>query len=204
MVKKQVFFVLGVFIFTALFSGCAYLRNRGNDALDMIDLGIIVSKKPGFALYWDKPPVMPMGFAHVEGKLIGLGRSSFGVHDFREKGVGYIIGGSLQRGLDNYDPQDPSAPKTYGTGLMGFLKGTTAFQDDPAKDEEGRPKTRATCPLTIHLGWVGIDWGCKVWDMIDFFLGWTTLDIGHDDMPRGTSAKAKAPNPETPPPEPMK
>jgi hypothetical protein len=181
MVRKQAYLLCGVFLFTALFSGCAYLKNRGNDALDMFDLGITVSKKPGFALYMDKPPIMPMGFANVEGKLIGLGRSRFGVHDFREKGVGYFVGGSLQRGLDNYDVQDANAPARYDTGLLGYLKGTTAFQTDLSKDEEGRPKTRATCPLTVHLGWVGFEWGCKFWDMLDFMLGWTTLDIGHDD-----------------------
>jgi hypothetical protein len=182
MARKQAFVVLGMFVFTSVFSGCAYLKNRGNDTLDMFDLGITVSKKPGFALYMDKPPVMPMGYANVDGKLIGLGRSRFGVHDFREKAVGYLIGGSIQRGLDNYDPQDPNALKEYGAGLIGYLNGTTAFQNDPAIGETGRPKTRPTCPLTIHLGWVGFEWGCKFWDMLDFVLGWTTFDIGHDDL----------------------
>jgi hypothetical protein len=177
--------VLSVFVLLSVLSGCAYLKNRGNDAMDMFDLGITVSKKPGFALYMDKPPVMPIGFANVDGKLIGLGRSSFGVHDFREKAVGYVVGGSIQRGVDNYDPQDPNALKEYGAGLIGYMQGTTAFQNDPAAGETGRPLTRPTCPMTIHLGWIGFEWGCKFWDMLDFMLGWTTLDIGHDDIHLG-------------------
>lgn len=184
MARRQIFLILLVFVLTTVLSGCAYLTNRKNDALDMMDLGVTVSKKPGFAIFMDKPPVLPMGFANVDGKLIGLGRSSFGVHDFRQKGFGYLIGGSLQAGVDNYDPQNPDDPKTYGRGLIGYLEKTTEFQNnpDPNPDVVGRPKTRPYCPMTLHLGWIGFEWGCKAWDMLDFLVGWTTLDIGKDDV----------------------
>jgi hypothetical protein len=184
MFRKQIFLLLLVFLFATTLSGCAYLKNRGNDAMDLFDLGITVSSKPGFALYVDKPPVIPIGFANVDGKLIGMGRGGFGVYDFREKGVGYLIGGTLQRGVGNYDPQNPEDPKTYGRGLIGFIEKTTEFQNDPEpnKDTIGRPKTRPTCPMTLHLGWIGFEWGTKGWDILDFLLGWTTIDVGKDDV----------------------
>jgi len=206
MLRKQALLVLGVFIFTTVLSGCTYLRNRKNDALDMFDIGATVSKKPGLALYFDKPlQIIPMGFAHVDGKLIGIGRGRFGVHSYREKGAGYLVGGSLRRGVDNFDQQDPNSPQKYGTGLIGYLNGTTAYQNDPAKDETGPgPKTRPGCALTLHLGWVGFDFTCKPWNMLDFLVGWLGFDIGHDDLPVNSNSKAEAPKPETPKPEPIK
>lgn len=157
--RKQIFLLLAVLIFANLFSGCTYLKNRKNDAMDMFDVGITVSAKPGFSAYVDGGLVLPIGVSYVDGKLLGIGRSTFGVHDFRQKGVGYVIGGSLQRGVDNYDPEDPYAPKRYDTGLLGYAKGTTFAQLGPAEEETERPRTRATCPKTLHLGWIGFDFG---------------------------------------------
>ncbi|MBU0547375.1 MAG: hypothetical protein KKH57_01260 [Candidatus Omnitrophica bacterium] len=182
MSKKQIFLLLSVFILTSALSGCTYLKNRGNDAMDMFDVGITLTSKPNFALYLDIAQVLPIGFSHVDGKLIGIGRSTFGVHDFRQKGYGYLIGGSMQRGVDNYDPNNPDDPATYDVGILGFTNGTHMANYNPAQYEEGRPKTHPTCPKTLHLGWIGIEWGCKAWDMLDFILGWTTLDIGEDDL----------------------
>jgi hypothetical protein len=181
---KKILLVFCVFVLASELSGCVYLVNRKNDAMDMFDLGILVSKKPGLAIYMNKPPVMPIGFSHVDGKLIGLAKSNFGVFDFREKSFGYLIGGSEQRGVGNYDPQNPQDPKRYGAGAIGFLSHTTTFQNDPGKDETvARPRTQPTCPMTLHLGWIGFEWGCKFWSMIDFVVGWTGIDIAHDDQP---------------------
>ncbi|MFH1354958.1 MAG: hypothetical protein ABIH19_02285 [Candidatus Omnitrophota bacterium] len=190
MSKKQICLLLGVFMLSSLFSGCTYLKNRGNDAMDMFDTGIILTSKPNFALYTDLGMVLPMGFSHIDGKLIGIGRSNFGVHDFRLNGYGYVIGGKMQRGVDNYNPDDPNDPPTYPVGIPALMDGTHMASIDPGRYEE-RPKTRYTCPKVIHLGWIGFDFGCKLWDMLDFILGWTTLDIGEDDV-AGVQAHASS------------
>lgn len=182
MFKKQVLLVLGVFIFSCVFSGCTYLTNRKNDAKDMFDLGITTSSKPGFAAYIDFFGLFPVGVTHVDGKLIGLGKNSWGTHDFREHGTGYFLGGKLQHGLDDFDAQNPDDPKRYDTGLIGYFNGTTFCQTNPNVGQGTHPKIRQTAPKTLHLGWVGIEWGCRFMDLFDFFLGWTTLDIAHDDM----------------------
>jgi hypothetical protein len=182
MFRRQMLFVLIVLMCASSFSGCAYLKNRGNDAKDIFDIGITTSSKPHFAFYFDLFGILPFGAVNVDGKFTGLGRSRFGVHDFREKGYGYILGGSIQRGLGNYDVKNPDDPKWYDTGLAGYMEGKT-FSQMKEKDEEiSRPKARQTWPKTFHLGWIGIEVGCRFIDMVDFLAGWTTVDLGKDDL----------------------
>ena len=56
---------LGWVILVTCCAGCGtYLRNRGNDALDMWDFGLSVSSKPGLAfLPADYMNVTPIGFS---------------------------------------------------------------------------------------------------------------------------------------------
>ncbi len=188
--KKNVLMLLTLVVISSLFSGCAYLRNRGMDAMDMFEAGLLVSAKPGFAVYSDVI-ALPFGVSYVDGKIIGIGRSSLGVYDFRQKGYGYILGGKLQRGVGDYDPADNNDPQTYDTGIIGIANKTDFWSKNPPSEQSGRPLTRKTCPKTVHLGWIGFEWGCKAIDLVDFLLGWTTIDIGNDDEPRKVKLEEK-------------
>ncbi|MDB4304208.1 hypothetical protein N9934_05420, partial [Desulfosarcina sp.] len=158
-------------------------------ALDMVDLGLTVSKEPGFALFLEFPPtIIPIGYSNVDGKLLGIGSGKFGSHDFSQHATGYLVGGTFQRNIANFDPEDPEALPTYETGLMGHIHDETFLHKAPEQNEE-RPKVRAVCPKTLHLGYIGIDLTCHPVDMLDFILGFATIDIGNDDAPGFWSSK---------------
>jgi hypothetical protein len=174
-----------------LFSGCAspYLKNRGNDLADVFDVGITVSSgKPQFRLEF-QPFLVPIGYSDVHGKLIGLGSRHWGVNDFESKGWGAVLIGEDVYGTGPFDPRDPrqfagdpeNAPEarpSYDIGLIPLMK----------DDSELLWTKYAECNKGIHLGWIGIHIPCRPLDLVDFVLGFTTLDIMHDD----TAKKAVA------------
>jgi len=73
---------LGVALMMAS-GGCAYLKDRGNDAMDMFDIGITFSKQPRFGVYAGFQSLLGAGYAHVDGKMLGLGQRNVGWLDMR-------------------------------------------------------------------------------------------------------------------------
>ena len=65
----------------------------------------------------------------------------------------------------------PGRPKTAGVGL-GLI-----YHERPATVVKF-----LECPKFIHLLFIGVDLNCKIAEAADFILGWTTLDIGSDDV----------------------
>jgi hypothetical protein len=167
--------------------GCTYLKNRGNDLADVFDVGITVTDKwkPDFRLY-SSFFLFPVGYSHVDGKLIGWGNRHFGINDFEAKEYGLLLTGRESYGTGPLNPEDPrqvwptyakddpNAPKErpkYKTGLIPLIK-----------NDKPRLWTKyVECNKGIHLGWIGIHVPCRPLDLIDFVLGWTTLDIMGDD-----------------------
>jgi len=74
--------------------GCSstYMKNRGNDLMDIVELGVTTSpvKQPGFALNANCFNIVPVGYAHVCGWFTGLGARQFGVLDFQDAVAGPI------------------------------------------------------------------------------------------------------------------
>jgi hypothetical protein len=174
--------------------GCSstYWRNRGNDLADLIDLGITVSplSKPGFALHADFFNITPLGYSHVDGQYIGWAYRQIGVLDFKDDAWGVLIYGREDTHLGMFDPLNPhQAPKSeirqlqsarkplptemaaYTVGIGGMaVAGTTPPWP-----------TFFSCRKNIHLGWIGLWNVCRPVDLVDFILGWSTLDIVGDD-----------------------
>jgi hypothetical protein len=164
--------LLAVAAITSMSGGCAYMKDRGNDALDMFDIGITVSKEPHFAVYGGFQSLLALGYADVDGKLIGLGQRQFGVLDMRYNAAGSLLEGYEQFAYgDKYDPSDPASPPKRGAGL-GLL-----YYETPKSFTEA-----LQCAKFVHLFWIGVDVDCKIGEVFDFLLGWTTLDIGNDDV----------------------
>lgn len=164
-------------------TGCGYFRSRGNDALDMVDLGITVTThvKPDFALYIDFFNVTPIGYSSVNGKLLGMCNRQGGWLDYNSKDWGVLPYGQEKHGTEWLNTQDPyqvrpdqkditERPK-YDVGFVGTFTG-----DNPP------PKMQfIECNRMFHLGWIGIVLNLRPAEMLDFILGWTTLDIVSDD-----------------------
>ncbi len=154
-------------------TGCttAYWQSRGNDFADFIDIGVTYTKEPHVAVYAGFQSILSIGYADVDGGLLGLGFGQFGNLAMRNRAAGFAIEGVEQYAIgDTYDPADPSSPEKRGAGL-GMLYYPT-------------PKTTMEflqCPKFVHLGWVGLNINCKIGELLDFVVGWTTLDIGGDD-----------------------
>ncbi len=159
--------------------GCAYLRNRGNDAKDMIDLGFTFSKEPKFAFFYDFVPVIPIGYGEVQGHFAGLGGGQFaGWAPHYEQSYGAILWGqekvnfgTSQEDLDAMSESERNKALNFQrTGLAGMIQGPFPG-----------PEYLISCPHYLHLGWVGVVATPRYLHMLDFVAGWTTLDICGDD-----------------------
>ncbi len=177
-------------------TGCAYLGDRGRDALDVFDIGITVSDhlRPDFALYQDYMNVIPHGFAHVDGWYIGISHRKVGVMRLKYRAWGALLWGSTQLQVGDFDPYDwhqarredmdallaagkplPTEAPRYNQGLLRM-------------HQQGNlppPESFLACRRILHLGWIGIYASLHLAEIADFLIGWTTLDICNDDGPQG-------------------
>ena len=152
-------------------SGCTYAKNRGNDALDILDVGVTTSKEPGFSLYAGFLNILSLGYSNVDGTLRGIGGGDTGAIPMRHNAAGALLWGREQMGYDGaFDPEDPESPQPHGVAPIGLLLGPLP---------SGRHAV--DCPKLLHLGWVGLTLNCHFAELADFLLGWTTLDILGDD-----------------------
>ncbi len=162
-------------------TGCAYLGNRGRDALDIVDTGILVSDhaRPDFAAFLNFWNLFPMGYAHVDGKLIGIGGGRAGIQDFRHvDSWGVLAWGAEQRAVG---PLNTGAERPrYDQGFVRLALGT---ERDPPGHQY------FDCDRTFHLGWVGLHLRIKLDDLADFLTGWAGMDIMHDDRRGGAERK---------------
>ncbi len=181
--NKSLCFFMMLAALGCLFSGCAYLKNRGNDALDIMDLGISVNDRiePQFGLYIDFFNILPLGYSNVEGKCIGLGNRQAGWLYYADKSWGVIFWGKEKKALGELNPLDPHRTRedqrdtkewpSYNVGLVRMFS------------EDDSPPTLQfiECQRVLHLGWIGIFFHLRPVDLADFIVGWTTLDIAGDD-----------------------
>jgi hypothetical protein len=179
---KTLSILLACFMFFALLAGCSYLKKRGNDASDIIDLGFTVSKKPQFGLFLDWFNITPFGFSHFDGWLLGWGMRNAGLPTYQEHAWGVLLWGSEKRGVGPFNPKDPHQASSsyagskderpqYDSGIIHLIAG----KNPP-------PLTHhLDCNKGFHLGFIGVYNTCRPVDILDFVLGWTTLDIMGDD-----------------------
>jgi hypothetical protein len=167
-----------------LAGGCAYLQNRGNDASDCIELGVTISGKPGFMVFNDCYSILPIGYSRVEdAKLLGWGNRQIGLLDFEHNSWGVVLAGSYKQALGEFDARDPHLvsrhaddPTTWGRfdmGIVSLALRRNGWRPFPAFFE---------CDKGVHLGWVGLHLKYRWLDLVDFALGFTTLDIMGDDI----------------------
>lgn len=174
--------ILSLGIAAVALNGCAYLHNRANDASDCIELGLTVSSKPGIALFTDCYSVLPIGYSHVDGKILGWGNRQAGFMPFEHKCWGVLAVGSYMQGLGELDTRDPHVARRdqiditewprYDLGIVNLVRRKN-WRSFPAFFE---------CDKSFHLGWIGIHLKYRVLDLVDFVVGWTTIDFMKDDL----------------------
>ncbi len=168
-VRKAVVFAV-IVVLGVSSSGCGYLQKRGQDAVDFLDAGVTVSRDPQFSLYVGFLNVLSLGYSDMDSTLYGLSDSSWGKAAARQNAAGALFYGQEQLGYRDVDFDDPESPAPWKVGFLGLTEGP------------GPPSGQTVnCPKLLHLGWVGLTLNCKFGELADFLLGWTTLDIMHDD-----------------------
>jgi hypothetical protein len=170
--------------------GCAYLADRGRDLTDLVEPGITVTPRlaPTVALRVNAFGVVSFGYSRSDLTLLGWSDRQFGALRLRDDFWGVLAWGEerIWVGRDaaaswpeGCEPPATSLPfegrEPYTVGMLGSFLG------------EERPPSRVfgECPKLFHLGWLGLYTNCSPLDLADFILGWSTLDIGCDDVGAG-------------------
>jgi len=154
----------------ALFSGCAYLKDRGNDALDIFDIGFTVTREPHIGIYADFQSIASLGYADIDGWMLGIGNRRAGWLPTRYHTGGALLEGREEWAYGDYE-SDPTIVQKQGVGLGMIYHGLPPSV----------PKA-FNCAKFVHVLFIGFNMNCKIVEALDFVLGWTTLDIGCDDV----------------------
>jgi hypothetical protein len=188
--RGRTLILAGLLAVLVLSSGCAYMKDRGRDALNIFDIGITVTKEPHFGIYAGFNSLLAAGFVDVpDGYLLGLGHTHFGCLDMRYRGEGMLLEGYEAVGYDDYDKNNKEMPRERGMGF-GLL-----YAHTPRTIPEA-----LQCNKIIHLGFIGLDLNCKIGGLLNFIVGWTGFSL--DKWQCFVPASKQGPIPEPGEPEP--
>ena len=165
-------------------TGCTYMRNRGNDAKQMFDFGLTLSPlaKPGFGAYVGVPGSITVGGAYVpDAKLLGIGNNQSGWLDYEHKSYGALLWGSAKQGAGEFDAQDVYQARDDQRDLTERPRFNTGPVRSMVQGNAVPGPAFIECDKFLHVGYVGILFNCRFLQIVDFFAGWTTLDIMNDD-----------------------
>jgi len=165
-------FVLVIAASLGASTGCTYLRYRLDDALEIADIGVTVSYKPGLTVWFAAPFSLAAGIGgHTDGYLVGLGggKPLFTRHYLNA--MGFLVFGFEESGWGDFDPKDPATLYRTYQGVLGI----------PASLVLARPAYVPTCTHEVHILFIGLVGNLRYMEIIDFVLGFTTLDIAGDD-----------------------
>lgn len=185
MENKKNFIMAAILLITSMviLNGCAYLKARGNDALDMVDIGITVTDKaePDFALYLDFFNITPLGYSNVDGKVFGIGNRQIGLLDYTSHHWGLLIAGEDRELSGEFNSRDPHLTRPDHRDIEELPTYNSGIYRMASKGNPPPSLQFIECQRGIHLGWIGVHMNVRPLDIVDFILGWTTLDIIGDD-----------------------
>jgi hypothetical protein len=163
----------------SLSMGCSsalrYAQYRGEDALEMIDLGLSITTTPQVGLYWNSLDILVAGYAKLDGYFLGWGGNQLGWTRMHAHcwGLGY---GYQEIGWGDYDLSDPDTLYIDNGGIPGFF-----MSPMPGVPGNIPAYTPACVHFIPHIAYVGIVWNARWWEIIDFVAGFSTLDLSGDD-----------------------
>ena len=152
-------------------TGCTYARHRVEDGLEVVDVGLTFTAKPSIGLYWNSLDIFPVGYSHIDGWFLGWGGGQIGVtrHYNHCWGLGY---GKEVIGWGDFDVNRPETLRTDYSGVLGIL--LPPYVNDPGY-------TPACVHFFPHILIVGLVWNARWYEMADFAVGFTTIDLSGDD-----------------------
>ena len=99
----------------------SYLKWRGQDLCETIDLGVTVSKTPYGGLYGHFSSITPFGAYKMDGSFFGIGGGQIGLTRHYLAGVGAMVWGYEEIGWQDYDRNDLSTVQALGVGAIGLV-----------------------------------------------------------------------------------
>lgn len=164
-------------ILTITLSGCSYLKNRGNDILDIADAGLTVGleREPGMAMYAQVTPIASLGFSKVDGAYLGLADREAGALFIEHKAHGVLLWGQEALGIGPTELSAKGRANVYGQGALRVAK----------RGDHPSWKKWADVQASVHIGWFGVHARVKPMQAIDFITGIFFWDmLGDNDFPR--------------------
>lgn len=162
---------VGVAAMAAALTGCGtYLERRGNDAVQMLEVGITRTEEPSISVFLCGVSLVGIGAANLEGTFSGMGGNQIGTIPFYYRSVGYLLWTYEELGWGNYDKAKQETLYSYYGAIGGW------FHHLPR-----RPGYSPACNHFIHFGHYGVVLNVRYLEILDFLLGWTTLDLCGDD-----------------------
>jgi hypothetical protein len=174
-VVQRMGLLLALAVTLLAFQGCAnavtYAQHRAEDFAEMVDVGFTITKTPQIGLYWNSLSFGPGGYSNIDGWFAGWGGGKFGVQRHYNKCYGFLYLYE-EIGWGDFDKNDPRTLYVQHNGIPGILM--PPYVSNPAY-------IPACVHFFPHLGYVGFVWNARWTEIVDFALGWTTLDIAGDD-----------------------
>ena len=174
---KKTAALLGCSLLIAAVSGCSYLKNRGNDLVDIIDVGLTIGleREPGVALYAQVTPIAPLGFSKVEGAYLGLADREAGALFIDHSAYGLLLWGQEALGIGTTELAAEGRSHPYGQGVARLAQ----RGDNPFWKQWG------DIEAAVHIGWFGVHARVKPMQAVDFITGLFTWDmLGDNTFPK--------------------
>lgn len=170
-IVRRVGVCLGVALVLMTLQGCTYMKNRGDDALQVADIGLTFSNRPYLSAYVCGFGAISFGAGSFDGHFLGWGGDAVSWQRLYHRDIGLGPWSYSEIGWgDSLDPQKPETLEQWYAGLIGW------FQHPPR-----RPAYGVACVHYLHLGWFGFVGNLRYAEMIDFLTGWVGYDFCGDD-----------------------
>lgn len=156
-----------------LLTGCgaANLKHRGDDALEMFDIGITATQRPYLSGHGCAFGLVSFGAGRYDGEFYGMGGGKFGSMRHFHRDLGLLVWSYDEIGWgEDMDPEDPESLERLHIGPVGY-----------AKYPQRRPPYAFACFHYLHLGYGGVVLNMRYVEMIDFVGGWFGADLCGDD-----------------------
>lgn len=153
------------------FTGCAYLHDRGRDACDMVTVSVEETGVNASIQFL----TASTGLGTARGKGVGLRSGALGIYEFSEINLGLTGEKTL-----NPNERDQDREKGYKETYV-FFPWWDKHGGVEMELEEGGKITEANIECAVCVG-LGVRAGINLAEILDFILGWTTLDILGDDI----------------------
>lgn len=166
------YLAIGFMACCLLNTGCAYLDHRARDASDMVTLA-----GEDQTISCVARVMFPLGISLGQGDGFGLREGYIGSYEYRE--IVLMLPPISNNFTLEFRPEDDYRNKAYGVASPGCQENFFWAQ---------------WLSVQVSVGfYYGVRAGVNLAEVLDFMLGWTTLDFMQDDKgPHPSSAKTAA------------